>query len=235
MSGLLTGYEDSDEDDDAPSILAQAAAAAVAGGDAATVGSTVVSSMAGHTNASAAGDSNAAASAEGVATPAASPPPSPAASADAPGTLARAGSTSVGGASGVISEPVRSPVACGYSSPSSNRDVSPARELDLLPPSPLGEPDADLMARVQKLHDMRKRGQTLRDHMQQNRDWSNPYILERVIKVFELDEYGSNYAKDTFDPSRIAEHPSDYYDYAGPVERPPLPKRLRTKRLEPDA
>merc|ERR1712060_849803 len=104
-------------------------------------------------------------------------------------------------------------------------------EIQLVPPSPPGEPDPELVERVQYLHDLRKRGRSIRDYIQGSRDWSNPYILERVIKVFELDEHGSNYPKDIFDPARVAEHPSDYYD-APECERPPLPKRAKKNGAE---
>mmetsp|Transcript_11986 Transcript_11986/g.21217 ORF Transcript_11986/g.21217 Transcript_11986/m.21217 type:complete len:216 (-) Transcript_11986:117-764(-) len=96
----------------------------------------------------------------------------------------------------------------------------------LLPPSPGGPPDADILERVKSLHDLRKRGKSIRDHIQGSRDWSNPYILERVVKVFELEQYGSNFPKEIFDPSRVAEHPSDWFD-APECERPPAPKKQK--------
>merc|ERR1712046_8200 len=81
------------------------------------------------------------------------------------------------------------------------------------------------------MHELRKRGRSIREHLQGSRDWSNPYILERIIKVFELNQHGSNYPKELFDASAIAEHPSDYYD-APECERPPLPKRQKRRELK---
>merc|ERR1712070_498860 len=99
----------------------------------------------------------------------------------------------------------------------------------LLPPSPPGEPDPDILERVKSMTELRKKGRNIREHLQGSRDWSNPYILERIIKVFELNQHGSNYPKELFDASSIAEHPSDFYD-APECERPPLPKRSRRQQ-----
>eukprot|EP00933_Yihiella_yeosuensis_P037306 TRINITY_DN3120_c0_g3_i1.p1 TRINITY_DN3120_c0_g3~~TRINITY_DN3120_c0_g3_i1.p1 ORF type:complete len:206 (+),score=51.78 TRINITY_DN3120_c0_g3_i1:133-750(+) len=121
-------------------------------------------------------------------------------------------------------------VGAGAASDDSDAEASDAKGDEgqdmVLPPSPEGPPDADILERVKSLHDLRKRGKSIRDHIQGSRDWSNPYILERVVKVFELNQYGSNFPKDIFDPSRIAEHPSDWYD-APDCERPPPPKRQK--------
>eukprot|EP00927_Polykrikos_kofoidii_P074483 TRINITY_DN70484_c0_g1_i1.p1 TRINITY_DN70484_c0_g1~~TRINITY_DN70484_c0_g1_i1.p1 ORF type:complete len:267 (+),score=47.84 TRINITY_DN70484_c0_g1_i1:94-894(+) len=235
MPSLIGGYEDSDEDDDAPSILATQAAqaaATAAGQITEPTTSTIVA-------------------ADLQASGAAATAPAPAnATAASPlvGSLpdsCNASNDSTGGGGGVIGGIARvvmaSPLA-GNSSPSSDGAVSPACESNpeeesanmeevLLPPSPLGEPDPELLERVRLLHDLRKRGKSIRDHIQSSRDWSNPYVLERVIKVFELDEHGSNYPKQLFDSCNVAEHPSDYYD-APECERPPLPKRLRKIRDE---
>ncbi|CAE7226529.1 LZTR1 [Symbiodinium natans] len=59
-----------------------------------------------------------------------------------------------------------------------------------------------------------------------SRDWSNPYILERLVQELGLQQYGSNFPKDVFDPERVAHHPSDLYD-APECERPPPPKRAK--------
>lgn len=208
---LLAGYDSDDDDEDAPSILAQAAAQATLGVDATGV---AVGSLA--------------ASPSVASAPSASPP---AAASPSSGVVARDRTASCGALGGgrSVGVPVASPLGAASSSPSSSRGGSPERGedgIDLLPPSPLGEPDPELVDRVRTLHDLRRRGKSIRDHIQASRDWSNPYILERVIRVFELDEYSSNYPKESYDPSKIAEHPSDYYD-APECERPPLPKRQR--------
>mmetsp|Transcript_102609 Transcript_102609/g.198865 ORF Transcript_102609/g.198865 Transcript_102609/m.198865 type:complete len:217 (-) Transcript_102609:162-812(-) len=179
MSGFLADtYEDSDEDDNAPSILAKAAA------EEERQGAGVVE--------------------EGVPEERNSAP-----------TLT-----------------VASPLAAASPSASSSGEASPEQQSSdnaqqeglLIPPSPPGQPDPEVHERAQALHNLRNKGKSIRDHIQGSRDWSNPYILERLIKIFELDQYGSNYPPDIFDPSRIVEHASDFYD-APDCERPPLPKR----------
>jgi len=198
MAGLLGAYEDSDEDDNAPSILAKAA------------------------------QEDASAEKPSVAAPEEKP-------VDQTGTgeehvcdenLAASGTCIVAASPLALDGEEGGHRSCS----SSSGAASPHEEVNegevLIPPSPPGEPDPELVDRVMSLHALRKKGKKIRDHIQGSRDWSNPYILERVIKVFELDEHGSNYPKEVFDPKRIAEHPSDYYD-APECDRPPMPKRAK--------
>eukprot|EP00931_Biecheleriopsis_adriatica_P006907 TRINITY_DN108251_c0_g1_i1.p1 TRINITY_DN108251_c0_g1~~TRINITY_DN108251_c0_g1_i1.p1 ORF type:complete len:232 (-),score=46.11 TRINITY_DN108251_c0_g1_i1:41-703(-) len=194
MSGLLGHYEDSDEDDDAPSALA-AQEAAASKGEAPAADST-------------------GGAAKGASPPAASP--------------------AADGAEAGQRVPSASPPIVASDGAESSDDEDSGAKADggedmLLPPSPDGQPDAEILERVKSLHDLRKRGKSIRDHIQASRDWSNPYILERVVKVFELEQYGSNFPKEIFDPSRVAEHPSDWYD-APEVERPPPPKRPKKEK-----
>eukprot|EP00928_Gymnodinium_smaydae_P048567 TRINITY_DN32480_c0_g1_i1.p1 TRINITY_DN32480_c0_g1~~TRINITY_DN32480_c0_g1_i1.p1 ORF type:complete len:257 (+),score=57.32 TRINITY_DN32480_c0_g1_i1:145-915(+) len=222
MAGLLGAYEDSDEDDDAPSILqrqATADAEKAAGG--APTASPPGGAGAASTEARAANGAAAARGTTLMASPlagSASPFPGEATGSAA---TARAGAGGAAEASGAL---------LPQASDSSESEAEEADNFEL-PPSPPGEPDPDLLERVRSLHELRRRGKTLRDHIQGSRDWSNPYILERVIKVFGLNEHGSNFPPEIFDPAKVAEHPSDYYD-APECERPPLPKRLKRSREE---
>ncbi|CAK9022652.1 Leucine-zipper-like transcriptional regulator 1 [Durusdinium trenchii] len=61
-----------------------------------------------------------------------------------------------------------------------------------------------------------------------SRDWSNPYVLERLVQEMGLKRYGSNFPKEMFDPEHV-EHPSDFYD-APDCERPPPPKRKKAEK-----
>lgn len=216
MSGLLGAYEDSDEDDDAPSILAQAAAQQVA---AAAVRQGAGSPAEG---AGIGGGANAAAA-----------DAAPLALAADIRTAAAAETTDLIGrkcpAGGRLM--ATSPLVWGASSSDSADSAAEEGDPDpvaLIPPSPPGEPDADLLERVRALHEMRCKGKNVREHIRGSRDWSNPYILERVIKHFDLEEYGSNFPSEVFDPRKVAEHPSDYFD-APECERPPAPKRQRSR------
>eukprot|EP00747_Dinoflagellata_sp_TGD_P162762 gnl/TRDRNA2_/TRDRNA2_180730_c0_seq1.p1 gnl/TRDRNA2_/TRDRNA2_180730_c0~~gnl/TRDRNA2_/TRDRNA2_180730_c0_seq1.p1 ORF type:complete len:238 (+),score=56.30 gnl/TRDRNA2_/TRDRNA2_180730_c0_seq1:39-752(+) len=201
MSGLLGDYEDSDEDENAPSILAQQAGKA------------------------------------GLPAGAAAKPPDAAAQPHADAVTPKGSPVEAADAKdeGPAAEKSRgimmtaSPLAEDSSPSSAGRSPSPhpgEERVSLIPPSPPGEPDTELTARVRQLHDLKARGKNIREHLAGSRDYSNPYILERIIKVFEIDEHCSNYPKELFDPAKIAEHPSDYYD-APACERPPLPKRQK--------
>eukprot|EP00403_Amphidinium_massartii_P033043 CAMPEP_0178443852 /NCGR_PEP_ID=MMETSP0689_2-20121128/39143_1 /TAXON_ID=160604 /ORGANISM="Amphidinium massartii, Strain CS-259" /LENGTH=171 /DNA_ID=CAMNT_0020067941 /DNA_START=9 /DNA_END=521 /DNA_ORIENTATION=- len=170
--GLLGDYEDSDEDENAPSILAQQSSPAAASGGG---------------------------SAEGTAKP--------------------------GAGAAEAATPAPSPLvaASSGSSPSMSPEGDGIAEDTALPPSPVGEPDPDVLENVKKLHSLRSKGKRILDELTA-RKWSNPYALEKVMEVFKIDQYSSNYPKQLFDPSKVVEHPSDYYD-APECERPEPPKQ----------
>ena len=79
-------------------------------------------------------------------------------------------------------------------------------ELDRvqLPPEPEDTSNAvvdpDLDERIRKFLDMKQNGKHLNDAIVRNRDYSNPYILEKIIELFQVDEYASNFPKDRFNP-----------------------------------
>lgn len=134
-------------------------------------------------------------------------------------------------ASGCAEEEARALADTPLGSPG---EASPrGSEALALPPSPPGDPEPALLERVRHLREVRKRNKSIRDHIDSSRDYSNPYILERIIKVFELEEHGSNYPPEIFDPSRIVAHASDYYD-APACERPPMPPKRRRRDRDED-
>jgi hypothetical protein len=49
--------------------------------------------------------------------------------------------------------------------------------------------------------------------LKQSKAFKNPDILEKLITFCEINEIGSNYPKDIFDPMGF--HPSDFYDELG--------------------
>lgn len=90
---------------------------------------------------------------------------------------------------------------------------SPPEERERKPPSRASPPASDLVRRPTM------------GPPPASRDWSNPYILERLVQKMGLKQYRSNFPKEIFDPEHV-EHPSDFYD-APECERPPPPKRTK--------
>ncbi|CAD7971750.1 unnamed protein product [Amoebophrya sp. A25] len=70
-----------------------------------------------------------------------------------------------------------------------------------LPPTPPGSPDPGLTARMERFMDLKARGKHLNDAIEASVDYQNPYILEKVIKLFDIDEYCTNFPPEQFDPS----------------------------------
>eukprot|EP01036_Dinobryon_divergens_P024415 gene24414-32863_t len=56
-----------------------------------------------------------------------------------------------------------------------------------------------------QLEAKRKQGFDLTEKIRSNKDFHNPYILKKVVEFFAIDEIGSNYPKEVFDPHSYAE------------------------------
>merc|ERR1719389_1004635 len=57
-----------------------------------------------------------------------------------------------------------------------------------LPKEPAEPVSADRLATVRRLLDLQAQGRTINAHMKNSAEYRNPYILEKIIKVFEIDE-----------------------------------------------
>merc|ERR1719482_2040455 len=82
-----------------------------------------------------------------------------------------------------------------------------------LPPSPRGECSADRLANVQRLIDLKAQGRTINAHMRADSQYRNPHILEKIIKVFDIDEAGTSVPAEVYDPNAAIEA-IGYYDDA---------------------
>ncbi|KAI8807828.1 HCNGP-like protein-domain-containing protein [Cladochytrium replicatum] len=78
-----------------------------------------------------------------------------------------------------------------------------------LPPEVEGDPDPELQAKVEKYMKYMEKGIRINDSFKKPL-FRNPSIMSKQIEFLGLDEYGSNYPKDIFDPHGF---PADaYYD-----------------------
>lgn len=59
----------------------------------------------------------------------------------------------------------------------------------------------------------RKTGKTFNGNLVSKKDFGNPYLLSTIVSMFEIDENGSNFPADKFDPSRYP--PGAFYDKLG--------------------
>lgn len=76
-----------------------------------------------------------------------------------------------------------------------------------IPSEPLGPPDADVQARIRKyLAQSDARSGGFQQSLRAKRDVGNPYILEKVVAHFRIDELHSNFAPHVFDPHALPLH-----------------------------
>ncbi|KAL8213535.1 UNVERIFIED_CONTAM: SAP30-binding protein [Gekko kuhli] len=79
------------------------------------------------------------------------------------------------------------------------RNVSPD-ELKI-PPEPPGRCSSHLQDKIQKLYERKiKEGMDMNYTIQRKKEFRNPSIYETLIQFCAIDELGTNYPKDVFDP-----------------------------------
>ena len=66
---------------------------------------------------------------------------------------------------------------------------------------------------VRKLHEQKANGRTINSWMKSSPDARNPYILEKIIKLYDIDETATHVPVEVFDPSSAIEA-IGYYDDA---------------------
>jgi len=57
-----------------------------------------------------------------------------------------------------------------------------------------------------------QRGETINSHIDGNKEYANPNLLERIIDIYEIDTLGTHFEKERFDPKNIAHDDSEYYE-----------------------
>ena len=60
---------------------------------------------------------------------------------------------------------------------------------------------------------MREQGKTINKNLYGSHAFKNPDILEKIIQYMNIQEIGTNYPKNIFDPHTV--HDEDYYDNLG--------------------
>lgn len=77
-----------------------------------------------------------------------------------------------------------------------------------LPPElaqpPPGECDPDVQARVARWLQLQARGRLLTTELRSSRDYRNPQFFRKMVEYWEIDEHGTAFAPDVFDPTAFA-------------------------------
>uniref|UniRef100_A0A8C9SQH7 SAP30 binding protein n=1 Tax=Scleropages formosus TaxID=113540 RepID=A0A8C9SQH7_SCLFO len=83
-----------------------------------------------------------------------------------------------------------------------------------IPPDPPGRCSSHLQEKIQKLYERKLHGDfDTNSHIQKKKEFRNPSIYEKLIQYCGIDELGTNYPKDMFDPHGWSE--DSYYEALG--------------------
>ncbi|CAO3626241.1 unnamed protein product [Cunninghamella blakesleeana] len=67
-------------------------------------------------------------------------------------------------------------------------------------PEPNTECDSEQQEKIEHFLSLRKSGHSLNEHLQKNKSFRNPRIYAKLVEFVDIDELGSNFPKDQFDP-----------------------------------
>ncbi|NWT21100.1 S30BP protein, partial [Vireo altiloquus] len=97
-----------------------------------------------------------------------------------------------------------------------------------IPPEPPGRCSKQLQNKIQKLYEMKmKEGIDMNYMIQRKKEFHNPSLYEKLIQFCSIDEIGTNYPKDMFDPHSWSE--DSYYEALAKAQKIEKAKRERTK------
>lgn len=108
------------------------------------------------------------------------------------------------------------------------------RDRDLgiaLPPPPPGKASQQLQDNVTRYVNNVRRGNKDYDIIIQNKkEFRNPSIYEKLIDLLDLDEMGSNYPLDRFDPHMWVSSKDHYYDEIARIQKEEMDRREKERK-----
>ncbi|XP_042871587.1 SAP30-binding protein-like [Penaeus japonicus] len=109
-------------------------------------------------------------------------------------------------------------------------DKPPARDLGVrLPAAPAGKCSPHLQEKVQRfLNEVRRGNKDYNMMIQNNKEFRNPGIYEKLIDLLQLDEMGTNYPLDMFDPHCWGKE--SYYDEIARVQKEEMDRREKERK-----
>uniref|UniRef100_A0A8C8S1U0 SAP30 binding protein n=1 Tax=Pelusios castaneus TaxID=367368 RepID=A0A8C8S1U0_9SAUR len=98
-----------------------------------------------------------------------------------------------------------------------------------IPPEPPGRCSNHLQDKIQKLYDRKmKEGMDMNYIIQRKKEFRNPSIYEKLIQFCSIDELGTNYPKDMFDPHGWSE--DSYYEALAKAQKIEMDKLEKAKK-----
>jgi len=97
-----------------------------------------------------------------------------------------------------------------------------------IPSAPHGRCSRDVLDQVQMLHDRMRQGQQMNALMQSRKSFRNPSIYEKLIAFSGIDEFGTNYPSEMYDPHHW-QHGS-YYEQLREAQKVEMDRVEKEKR-----
>ncbi|XP_036801987.1 SAP30-binding protein [Oncorhynchus mykiss] len=98
-----------------------------------------------------------------------------------------------------------------------------------IPPEPPGRCSSHLQVKIQKLYEKNLHGDLdTNNHIQRKKEFRNPSIYEKLIQFCGIDELGTNYPKDMFDPHGWPE--DSYYEALAKAQKVEMDKLEKAKK-----
>lgn len=104
-----------------------------------------------------------------------------------------------------------------------------ADKEDILPPEPPGRCSKELQNKIARLHDKILKDGTDMNHLIQNRkDFRNPSIYEKLLQFCNINELGTNYPPQLYDPLRWGKE--SFYEELGRLQKNDFERRQRERK-----
>ncbi|XP_018335760.1 SAP30-binding protein [Agrilus planipennis] len=98
-----------------------------------------------------------------------------------------------------------------------------------LPPEPLGHCSTELQEKILRLHEkMQNNALDMNAVIQQRKDFRNPSIYEKLIQFCSINELGTNYPADIYDPLKWGKE--SFYEDLAKVQKTEMEKREKERK-----
>ncbi|CAD7077294.1 unnamed protein product [Hermetia illucens] len=98
-----------------------------------------------------------------------------------------------------------------------------------LPPEPKGKVPQELQDKIQQFYDkMRNSNMDMNKIIQERKDFRNPSIYEKLISYCDINEFGTNYPPEIYDPLQWG--PESYYEELAKAQKTEMAKRQKERK-----
>lgn len=109
------------------------------------------------------------------------------------------------------------------------KDAKYAKYKFQLPPEPKGKPSAELVAKITKMYTkMNQTNMDMNRVIQDRKEFRNPSIYDKLISFCDINEFGTNYPPEIYDPLQWGEE--SYYESLAAVQKTEMVKRQKDRK-----